>query len=282
MNALHNVCTFNLLNNTLVQIYIVLLSVWPNTYCMVWRATCRTVALVWINAHSCNNSACRQPYHAISIYCQTVVHANLVDRDWGQYLGNDLQTHTNAKQTWHFLWLRFPKPFNLFIRKLNIGLHTFIHRNEDQEILHESIMKKYRGLPYVFYKHLLYRLVLCEFSFCMLLMYATCCCLLSLCPWMHSFGPFCLECGFGPCSESIVPCHCKFHQSPVIICWVIFRFPLHSQHGDLVIRINWLVPFTTPEPSIKFHCNPFINLWVMLLKDNQISRQANKQTQLNV
>ena len=58
----------------LVQIYRVLLSVWQNTYCMVWHATLQNCCTITI-------LQCRTPYHAISIYCQAA--ANLVDWDWG-------------------------------------------------------------------------------------------------------------------------------------------------------------------------------------------------------
>ena len=44
-------------------------------------------------------------------------------------------------------------------------------------------------------------------------------------------------------------------------------------------KIWLLVTFTTPDTSIKFHCNPNITFWVMVLKDRQTDKERNKLNQ---
>ena len=75
--------------------------------------------------------------------------------------------------------------------------------------------------------------------------------------------------------------HCraklKISSNTLIVCWLMTGFRLGSQHIDPDHYQNLiLVSFTTPDPSTKFHCNPFIKFWVMLLTEKQTNQLHQK------
>ena len=64
---------------------------------------------------------------------------------------------------------------------------------------------------------------------------------------------------------------------PILNMFRLFTHPRRSV--QIATKIQSVLHCTTLDPSIKFHYNPFITFWVMLLTNRQTDRQLNQHYQ---